>query len=60
MDEAVVVYFHGMDEKAEVTQSDLKHKSFVQVLVRAGYAVVSADASRNAFGNPVSVTPSEA
>lgn len=56
----MVVYFHGMDEKAEVTQSDLKHKSFVQVLVRAGYAVVSADASRNAFGNPVSVTPSEA
>jgi hypothetical protein len=51
---AVVVYFHGMDEKADVTQSDLKHKSLVQALVRAGYAVVSADASGNAFGNPVS------
>jgi hypothetical protein len=51
---AVVVYFHGMDQKADVTQSDVKHKSFVQALLRAGYAVVSADASRNAFGNPVS------
>jgi hypothetical protein len=40
---AVVVYFHGMDENADVTQSDVKHKSFVQALLRAGYAVVSAD-----------------
>jgi hypothetical protein len=47
----VVVYFHGMDQKADATQSDLKHKSFVLALLRAGYAIVSADAGGNAFGN---------
>jgi hypothetical protein len=51
---AVVVYFHGMDNKGDVTQSDLNHRSFVQALLRAGYAVVSADASGDAFGNPAS------
>jgi hypothetical protein len=47
----VVVYFHGMDQTADATQSDLKHKSFVQALLQAGYAVVSANAGGNAFGN---------
>jgi hypothetical protein len=51
---AVVVYFHGMDQAADVTQSDTKHKAFVAALLRARYAVVSADASGNAFGNRAS------
>ena len=50
----VVVYFHGMDETATTTQSDAKHKSVVDALLRSGYAVVSADAAGNAFGNPAS------
>jgi pimeloyl-ACP methyl ester carboxylesterase len=48
----LVVYFHGSDQKADVIQNDDKHRAFFDPLLRAGYAVVSADADGNAFGNP--------
>lgn len=50
----VVVYFHGMDQDAEVTRRDDKHKQLSENLLRAGFAVVSANAGGNAFGNPSS------
>jgi len=50
----IVVYFHGMDQGAEVTRMDDKHSALTEQLLRAGYAVVSADAEGNAFGNPAS------
>lgn len=50
----IVVYFHGMDQNAEVTRLDGKHNAMTEQLLRAGYAVISADAEGNAFGNPAS------
>ena len=50
----LVVYFHGMAQGATVTEVDAKHKAFVEPLLRAGYAVVSADAGGDAFGNEAS------
>ncbi|MCV7431875.1 alpha/beta hydrolase [Mycolicibacterium bacteremicum] len=50
----IIVYFHGMDQNAEVTRMDDKHTALTEDLLRAGYAVVSADAEGNAFGNPAS------
>jgi hypothetical protein len=47
----VIIYFHGSDQKADVTVTDPKHKDFFQPMLEAGYAVVSADAGGNAFGN---------
>lgn len=52
--QGIVVYFHGMDQGAEVTRMDDKHSALTEQLLRAGYAVVSADAEGNAFGNPAS------
>lgn len=48
----VVVYFHGMDEGAEAIREGDQHEAFFEPLLRAGYAVVAADAGGNAFGNP--------
>jgi hypothetical protein len=50
----LIVYFHGSDQNAQVTQVDRKHTDFFDPLLRSGYAVVSADAEGNAFGNPAS------
>jgi alpha-beta hydrolase superfamily lysophospholipase len=50
----LVVYFHGMDQNADVIRESSKHKSLFEPLLRDGYAVVSADARLNAFGNPES------
>jgi pimeloyl-ACP methyl ester carboxylesterase len=50
----LVVYFHGSDQKATVIQNDRKHMDLFDPLLRAGYAVVAADAQGNAFGNPAS------
>jgi alpha-beta hydrolase superfamily lysophospholipase len=47
----VIVYFHGSDQNAHVIQDDRKHTDFFDPLLRAGYAVVAADADGNAFGN---------
>src|SRR6185369_4714239 len=48
---AVVVYFHGADQTARVIRDDEKHRNLFDPLLRNGYAVVSADAGGNAFGN---------
>jgi pimeloyl-ACP methyl ester carboxylesterase len=50
----VVVYFHGSDQTAQVIKDDRKHTDFFDPILRAGYAVVAADADGNAFGNPAS------
>jgi len=50
----VVVYFHGSDQTAQVIKDDRKHTDFFDPILRAGYAVVAADAGGNAFGNPQS------
>jgi alpha-beta hydrolase superfamily lysophospholipase len=50
----LVVYFHGSDQDAHVIQTDRKHTDLFDPLLRAGYAVVAADAGGNAFGNPAS------
>jgi hypothetical protein len=50
----VVVYFHGSDQTAQVIKDDRKHTDFFDPILRAGYAVVAADAGGNAFGNPAS------
>jgi pimeloyl-ACP methyl ester carboxylesterase len=47
----VVVYFHGSDQTAQVIKDDRKHTDFFDPILRAGYAVVAADADGNAFGN---------
>lgn len=49
---ALVVYFHGSDQTARVIRDDEKHRNLFDPLLRAGYAVVAADAGGNAFGNP--------
>jgi hypothetical protein len=48
----VVVYFHGSDQTARVIEDDRRHTDLFDPLLRAGYAVVSADAGGNSFGNP--------
>ena len=52
----VVVYFHGADQNAHVIQDDDKHADFFDPMLRAGYAVVAADADGNAYGNLTSRT----
>ncbi|SHT77991.1 Alpha/beta hydrolase family [Mycobacteroides abscessus subsp. abscessus] len=47
----LVVYFHGSDQNARVIQDDTKHADFFKPVLRAGYAVVAADADGNAYGN---------
>ncbi|SHT78189.1 Alpha/beta hydrolase family [Mycobacteroides abscessus subsp. abscessus] len=51
----LVVYFHGSDQTARVIAEDRRHTDFFDPILRAGYAVVAADAGNNAFGNPSSV-----
>jgi hypothetical protein len=51
----VVIYFHGSDQDAQVIEDDQKHTDLFDPLLRAGYAVVAANAGGNAFGNPESV-----
>lgn len=51
----VVVYFHGLDQKADVIRTDQKHRDFFDPILRAGYAIVAADAQGNAFANPASL-----
>src|SRR5262245_56668004 len=48
----LVIYFHGSDQNARVIADDRKHTDLFDPLLRAGYAIVSADADGNAFGNP--------
>jgi hypothetical protein len=50
----LVVYFHGSDQTASVIRDDRKHTDFFDPILRAGYAVVAADAHGNAFGDPAS------
>jgi pimeloyl-ACP methyl ester carboxylesterase len=50
----IVVYFHGSDQNARVIRDSEKHRNVFDPLLRAGYAVVAADAQGNAFGNPAS------
>jgi pimeloyl-ACP methyl ester carboxylesterase len=50
----LVVFFHGSDQKARVIRDDEKHRNLFDPMLRAGYAVVAADADGNAFGNPAS------
>jgi pimeloyl-ACP methyl ester carboxylesterase len=50
----IVVYFHGADQDARVIRSSEKHRNVFDPLLRAGMAVVAADADGNAFGNPKS------
>lgn len=48
----LVVYFHGADQTARVIRDDEKHRNLFDPMLRAGYAIVAADAGGNAFGNP--------
>jgi acetyl esterase/lipase len=50
----VVIYFHGADADEFSITSDEPHKIMTEKLVNAGFAVVSSNASGNAFGNPQS------
>jgi pimeloyl-ACP methyl ester carboxylesterase len=51
----LIVYFHGLDQTARVIRDDEKHRNLFDPMLRAGYAVVAADANGNAFGNPRSL-----
>jgi pimeloyl-ACP methyl ester carboxylesterase len=51
----LIVYFHGSDQTARVIRDDEKHRNLFDPVLRAGYAVVAADADGNAFGNPPSL-----
>jgi predicted alpha/beta hydrolase family esterase len=51
----VVVYFHGMDQFPDVIYKNPNHRALFTPLLRSGYAVVSAEAGGNAFGNPTSL-----
>lgn len=51
----LIVYFHGSDQTARVIRDDEKHRNLFDPMLRAGYAVVAADANGNAFGNPRSL-----
>lgn len=51
---AIVVYFHGSDQNARIIRDSEKHRNVFDPLLRAGFAVVAADAHGNAFGNPQS------
>ena len=50
----IVVYFHGADQNARVIRDSEKHRNVFDPLLRAGLAVVAADAHGNAFGSPAS------
>jgi hypothetical protein len=50
----IVVYFHGSDQNARVIRDSDRHRNLFDPLLRAGMAVVAADAHGNAFGNPAS------
>jgi acetyl esterase/lipase len=50
----VVIYFHGADADEFSITSDEPHRIMTEKLVNAGFAVVSSNASGNAFGNPQS------
>jgi len=50
----IVVYFHGSDQNARFIRDSEKHRNVFDPLLRAGLAVVAADAHGNAFGNPAS------
>jgi pimeloyl-ACP methyl ester carboxylesterase len=50
----LIVYFHGSDQTARIIRDDEKHRNLFDPMLRAGYAVVAADADGNAFGNPPS------
>jgi predicted alpha/beta hydrolase family esterase len=50
----VIIYFHGADQTADVIWTSERHRNLFTPLLRAGYAVVAADADGNAFGNPAS------
>jgi predicted alpha/beta hydrolase family esterase len=51
----LVIYFHGSDQDAHVIEDDRKHTDLFDPALRAGYAVVAANAQGNAFGNPASL-----
>ena len=46
----VVIYFHGADADEFSITSDEPHRIMTEKLVNAGFAVVSSNASGNAFG----------
>jgi pimeloyl-ACP methyl ester carboxylesterase len=50
----IAVYFHGADQSARFIRDSEKHRNVFDPLLRAGLAVVAADAHGNAFGNPES------
>jgi pimeloyl-ACP methyl ester carboxylesterase len=50
----VVIYFHGPDADEFAITSDEPHRLMTEKLVNAGFALVSSQASGNAFGNPQS------
>lgn len=50
----VVVYFHGPDADEFAIATDGPHKNLTERLVNADFAVVTSNASGNAFGNPQS------
>jgi hypothetical protein len=50
----LIVYFHGSDQSARVIDDDRRHTDYFDPFLRAGYAVVAADAQGNAYGNPKS------
>ena len=51
---AIVVYFHGSDQVAQVIYNSEKNQQFFAPLLRGGFAVVAADAGKNAYGNSAS------
>jgi pimeloyl-ACP methyl ester carboxylesterase len=48
----IAVYFHGADQNARVIRDEEKVRNVFDPLLRAGMAVVAADAGGNAYGNP--------
>jgi alpha-beta hydrolase superfamily lysophospholipase len=50
----LIVYFHGSDQSSRVIADDRRHTDYFDPFLRAGYAVVAADAHGNAYGNPKS------
>ena len=47
----LIVYFHGSDQSSRVIAEDRRHTDYFDPFLRAGYAVVAADAEGNAYGN---------
>lgn len=52
---AIAVYFHGSDQDARVIRDAEKVRNVLDPLLRAGLAVVAADAGGNAYGNHASL-----